>query len=230
MNNQSNISEQNKAKESNNIINDDNSENEDNDIDHMRYKIIFVGDSGTSKTEIISKIIDNPFSECYEPSIGVDFMSKQIKFRKKVCRLQIWDTSGQEKYKGLIPSYVRNSSIVFFNYDISNRNSFNNIPRWIEFIRSINNPIDNPILVLCGSMAMVESNREVEKKEGEELAIKENLLFYEINLKTEENIKNMFYSSLIELPIFKELLNLEKEYILDELLKENEPDYYKIIY
>ena len=43
-----------------------------------RHKIIFVGDAGVGKTTIISRIMDNPFNEVYEPSIGVDFMSKNI--------------------------------------------------------------------------------------------------------------------------------------------------------
>ncbi len=51
-----------------------------------RQKIIFVGDANVGKTTIINRITDGPFNEEYEPSIGVDFMSKNI------------------KYKGLIPS------------------------------------------------------------------------------------------------------------------------------
>ena len=40
-------------------------------------------------------------------------------FRNKIIKLQIWDTAGQEKYKSLIPSYLRNSAIVFLVYDIT---------------------------------------------------------------------------------------------------------------
>ena len=163
--------------------------------------------------------MDNPFTDNYEASIGVDFMSKQIKFQKLICTIQLWDSPGQEKYKGLIPSYIKGSSIVFLVYDISNSTTFDNIPNWIKFIRSI----DNPILVLCGNM--VGKNREIDAKRGEELAKREGLLFFEINSKTNENIKNMFYLSLIELPIFKNLKK-KKEEILDELLIKNDKDYY----
>jgi len=44
---------------------------------------------------------------------------KTIKFNGKVIKLQIWDSAGQEKYKSLIPSYIRGASIIFAVYDIT---------------------------------------------------------------------------------------------------------------
>jgi GTPase SAR1 family protein len=45
-------------------------------------------------------------------------MTKNINYHGKAVKLQIWDSAGQEKYRGLIPSYIRNASIVFLVYDI----------------------------------------------------------------------------------------------------------------
>ena len=187
----------------------------DNSISVTRHKIIFVGDAGVGKTCIINRIVDNPFSETYEMSIGVDFMSKNLRYHGQNIKLQIWDSAGQEKYKGLIPSYVRNSSIVFLVYDISVKTSFDNIPKWITFIRTI----ENTSLVLCGNKIDL-SNREVKKEEGEELAKKEGIQFFEVSAKTDENIKNMFYSVVVELPTFSEN-NANKENLIKELMQEN---------
>ena len=107
----------------------------DNSISVTRQKIIFVGDAATGKTSIINRIIDNPFNDIYEVSIGIDFMSKNIRFRGQNTKIQIWDSAGQEKYKGLIPSYIRNSSIVFLVYDVSKRSSFDNIINTIRIDR-----------------------------------------------------------------------------------------------
>ena len=116
----------------------------DNSVSVTRQKIIFVGDAATGKTSIINRIIDNPFNDIYEVSIGIDFMSKNIRFRNQNTKIQIWDSAGQEKYKGLIPSYIRNSSIVFLVYDVSKKESFENITNWINFVRNI----DKHIMVL----------------------------------------------------------------------------------
>ena len=194
---------------------DTNEDSMDNSVSATRHKIIFIGDAGVGKTSIISRIMDNPFSEVYESSIGVDFMSKNIKYKGQNIKLQVWDTAGQEKYKGLIPSYVRNSSIVFLVYDIASKTSFDNIPKWINFIKSI----ESSTLILCGNKIDLQ-NREVKKEEGEELAKKENMPFYEVSAKTNENIKSMFYSVVAKLPVFGQN-NTNIDNLIKELMQEN---------
>ena len=187
----------------------------DNSISVTRHKIIFVGDANTGKTSIINRIIDNPFNETYEVSIGIDFMSKNIRFRGQNIKIQIWDSAGQEKYKGLIPSYVRNSSIVFIVYDVNNRNSFENVNNWISFVKNI----EKTTMVLCGNK--IDLEREVETKEGEEIASKEDIKFFECSAKNNDNIKNMFYSSIAGLSTFGVNDESERENLAKELLEEN---------
>ena len=187
----------------------------DNSISVTRHKIIFVGDACTGKTSIINRIIDNPFNDTYEVSIGIDFMSKNIRFRGQNIKIQIWDSAGQEKYKGLIPSYVRNSSIVFIVYNVSHRDSFDNVGNWISFVKNI----EKTTMILCGNK--IDLSREVETSEGEELAKREGLLFFECSAKTNENIKNMFFSSIAILPTFGIYDESERENLIRELLEEN---------
>ena len=187
----------------------------DNSISVTRHKVIFIGDENTGKTSIINRIIDNPFNDTYEVSIGIDFMSKNIRFRGQNIKIQIWDSAGQEKYKGLIPSYVRNSSIVFIVYDISSRTSFENVQNWISFVKNI----EKTTMILCGNKT--DLNREVETKEGEEVAEREGIKFFECSAKTNENIKYMFYASIAGLPTFGIIDESEKENLVKELLEEN---------
>ena len=200
------------------MVEQESQDSVDNSISITRQKIIFVGDAATGKTSIINRIIDNPFNEIYEISIGIDFMSKNIRFRGQNTKIQIWDSAGQEKYKGLIPSYIRNSSLVFLVYDVSRKESFDNIINWINFVRNI----EKTIMVLCGNK--IDLTREVEKSEGEELAKKEGLLFLECSAKTNENIKYMFYSAVVELPNFGIEDESEKENVIKELMEENGGD------
>ena len=187
----------------------------DNSISVTRHKIIFVGDAGVGKTSIINRIVDNPFSEAYEMSIGVDFMSKNLRYRGQNIKLQIWDSAGQEKYKGLIPSYVRNSSIVFIVYDISSKTSFKNVSSWISFIKSI----ENTTIILCANKIDL-TTREVQRSEGEQFAKKEGFSFFEVSAKTNENVKSMFYTVIADLPTFAEGEN-NKESLIKELQEEN---------
>ena len=129
--------------------------------------------------------------------------------------MQIWDSAGQEKYKGLIPSYVRNSSIVFVVYDVSSKTSFNNVPSWINFIRSI----ENTTIILCGNKVDL-TTREVQSYEGQQFAQKEGLSFFEVSAKTGENVKLMFYTAVADLPTFAEGAS-NKDNLIKELQEEN---------
>ena len=199
-------------------------------VNAIRYKIIFVGDAGVGKTTIINRINDNEFQSAYDATIGVDFWPKKINFRGKEITLQIWDTAGQERYRGLIPSYVRNSSIVFIVFDITNRKTFESIPKWIELIKSI----EKNILVLIGNKEDLKEKREVEEKEGEDLAKENEIAYYELSAKRDNNndIKKIFFNTVIELPTFSGYIdNKEKEGLIDELIqenKENKKDYLNI--
>ncbi len=86
------------------------------------------------KTSIINSLLGQKFNEEYEPSIVVDFFSKTLKYKNNTFKLQIWDSAGEEKFKSLIPNYIRGASLIFLVYDISNKNSFNNLNNWIDFI------------------------------------------------------------------------------------------------
>lgn len=71
-------------------------------ISKKTHKIIFLGDSGVGKTCLIEKFANNRFDDFFnvyveisKPTIGVDFVSKDIKFKGNSCRFQLWDTAGQ---------------------------------------------------------------------------------------------------------------------------------------
>lgn len=98
----------------------------DNGYDVQRYKIVFIGEVSVGKTSVMNRIVENKFKEFYEPSIGVDFSTKIVKHKGKTIKLQIWDSAGQERYKGLIPSYIKGASIVFVIYDINSKYYKNN--------------------------------------------------------------------------------------------------------
>ena len=131
----------------------------------------------------------------------------------------MWDSAGLERYRALIPSYVRGASMIFIIYDISSKESFTNLPTWISFIKQVNT--DNSMIVLCGNKT--DLNRKVTTQEGKTLANKENMLFFEVSAKSGENVNKMMYSCIAELPFFEQYQSGNKE----ELVKELEGGNYK---
>ena len=200
----------------------------DYSMESPRQKIIFVGDSGVGKTTMIKNLNEEPYQDLNESSIGIDFYSKKIKYKGTEIRLQIWDTAGQEKYRGLIPSYIRNAALIFLIYDISSKESFNNLTQWIEFINSY----EKTKIVLCGNKIDLENERKVSKKQGEDYAKEKNLVFHEVSALKDINIIKMFYRCIAELPYFDDKIdnnNNSREKLAEELLKENGNDKNNII-
>ena len=181
----------------------------------LRQKIIFVGDSGVGKTTMINRINNEEFKDLNESSVGIDYYSKNIKFGGEELTLQIWDTAGQEKYRGLIPTYARNAVLAFIIYDISSKKSFENLTEWINYLNSI----EKMPMIICGNKIDLD-DRQVTKEEGEEFAKKNNLVFFEVSAKTNENMNYMLYRSIAELPYFEDK-NKNKDKLTEELLKEN---------
>lgn len=189
----------------------------DNSSLSQRYKVVIVGDVSVGKTSYISRITENKFNSSYEPSIGVDFSSKQVKYKGSLFKLQIWDTAGQEKYKSLIPSYIRSSNIVYIMYDITNKSSFENINKWVLFIEKY---VPEANILIIGNKIDLNDNRQVSKDDVDKFKKESKYSIYEISSKTGENCYEVFYASLKKLNVLNDFLDTEKE-LISFLIEEN---------
>ena len=54
-----------------------------------------------------------------QPTIGMDFSIKMLESHNGPYKLQLWDTAGQEKFRSIMPSYIRNSRIAVIVYDVT---------------------------------------------------------------------------------------------------------------
>ena len=152
------------------------------------HKVVFIGDSSVGKTSIINQYLYNSCSPEHSPTIGIDFFLKVIEEGEKSVRIQIWDTAGQEKFRALIPSYIRNSTVAILVYDITNRTSFDNIQKWRQNIIDTS----DPHLILVGNKIDLDSEREITKEEGELYAKQINADFIETSARTPIGITDLF--------------------------------------
>ena len=180
----------------------------------IRYKVVFIGNPTAGKTSLLNRICNDKFLPNYDSTIGVDFFTKTIFFNETIFKLQLWDSAGQEKYRSLIPSYIRGASIIFLVYDLNHHESFDSIINWLGFVNQYTNK-DQVKLILIGNKKDLE--RKVTYNEGETLAKKEGMLFFETSAKTGEGVVNMFYSSFATIDFFNDK---KSEISNDELIKE----------
>lgn len=84
-----------------------------------KFKIIFLGNQGTGKTSLIQRFVSDTYEEIYQPTIGIDFLSKAVHIGNKSIKLHLWDTAGDEKFRSLIPAYIKDSALAIIMFDIT---------------------------------------------------------------------------------------------------------------
>ena len=161
------------------------------------FKYIIIGDSAVGKSNILLRYIHDKFNEEFQSTIGVEFGAKNLKIEDKIYRIQIWDTAGQETFRSITRAYYKNSVCACVVYDITNKNSFQNIKSWLEDCRK-QSP-KTVFLILIGNKVDLEDRREVTYEEGSIFAEKNRMLFFETSAKTGKNIEELFLQSSLEI-------------------------------
>ncbi|XP_005182412.1 ras-related protein Rab-43 [Musca domestica] len=163
------------------------------------FKVVLIGDAGTGKTCIVERFKTGNFMERQGNTIGVDFSMKTISLEGKLVKLQIWDTAGQERFRTITQSYYRSANGVIIVYDITNRNSFANLQKWIEEVRRYTT--SSVLLIVVGNKCDLENEREVEFEEAQQMCqyIPEVLYVLETSAKENRNIDDAFVALATEL-------------------------------
>lgn len=107
------------------------------------------------KSCLLLQFIDKRFRQKHEVTIGVEFGARMLSVDSKNIKLQIWDTAGQESFRSITRSYYRSSAGALLVYDITRRESFSHLGRWLEEAKQNGNP--NMIFILVGNKCDLES-------------------------------------------------------------------------
>lgn len=148
------------------------------------YKCVIVGDSNVGKTSIIKNLIGEKFDINEYCTIGVNFYTKTFKniFQNDTTKLRLWDVGG--KFGNIIECYKRNCNVLIIVYDVTNRESFDNILDWKNKLF-----VENNVLVIIGNKTDLKDDRKVSKNEGKQLNCD---IFREISAKNATDIKYLF--------------------------------------
>ena len=149
------------------------------------------------KSCILLQFTNNKFREQHDITIGVEFDSKTIEVNGKIIKLQIWDTAGHEAFQSITRSYYKGAVGALLVYDITRRESFNHIIKWLSEIKE--NASKDITIILIGNKNDLEKGRQVSFEEGESFAKENNLLFLETSAKTAKNIAEAFNLSAIQI-------------------------------
>jgi len=158
--------------------------------DHL-LKLLLVGDSSVGKTSLLLRYTQGDFKDAVRNTVGVDLKVKMVNFRGKKLKLTIWDTAGQERFRTLTSAYYRGAHGIVLVYDISSRQSFEDIKEWLKEV-DVYSTNAEAVKMLVGNKTDREPQREVTKEQGAAFARANNMLFIEASAKTQSGVELAF--------------------------------------
>ncbi|KAG7536996.1 Small GTP-binding protein domain [Arabidopsis suecica] len=165
-------------------------------IDYV-FKVVLIGDSAVGKSQLLARFSRNEFSIESKATIGVEFQTRTLEIDHKTIKAQIWDTAGQERYRAVTSAYYRGAVGAMLVYDITKRQSFDHVARWLEELRG--HADKNIVIMLIGNKTDLGTLRAVPTEDAKEFAQRENLFFMETSALDSNNVEPSFLTVLTEI-------------------------------
>ena len=163
-------------------------------MNHIKHKVVLLGETAVGKTSLLTRLLNNRFTNLTESTIGGAFSTKQIELdnNNKII-LNIWDTAGQERYRSLTSFFYRGASGCLCVFDITDRDSFKMIPTWIKLFKE-GNEGHKYIIIIVGNKCDVDEDKwQITQKSVKEFADDNNCLYTFTSCLTGENIHETFH-------------------------------------
>ncbi|CDW86971.1 ras-related protein rab-35-like [Stylonychia lemnae] len=159
------------------------------------FKIIMIGSSFTGKTSLLFRFVNDSFDKGYLNTVGVDLKTVTLKIHDTMARVNIWDTTGQEKFKSLTKSYFRNCHGAVAVFDLTKRESFYSIEQSIKEFRLNCPPESKDNIVLVGNKVDLENQRQVSHDDAQNLTKRLGLLqYFETSASSNLNVDQLFFT------------------------------------
>ncbi|MFX1322061.1 MAG: GTP-binding protein [Promethearchaeota archaeon] len=156
----------------------------------IKFKVVVAGAKNVGKTSLIRRYATGKFDKSTLSTIGVDFETKKVVVDNTEILLNIWDFAGEERFRVLFPSYISGASGALMLYDVTNKDSLNDLYDWINVIASVPNAPKTKILI----EAKIDLERKVKREDG--LKVFEKFKFQgdliSTSSKTGDNVEKAF--------------------------------------
>jgi GTP-binding nuclear protein Ran len=151
------------------------------------FKLVLVGDAGVGKTTFVKRHKIGEFEKTYLPTQGVEVHKLPFHTTYGPVVFDAWDTAGQERFSGLRDGYYIDGKAAILMFDVTNRDSYKNIPHWHKDIQRICEEIPT---VLLGNKSDVKERKVTPKMVSHHR--KTNIQYYDVSAKSQSNFEKPF--------------------------------------
>lgn len=105
--------------------------------DSYIFKVVVGGAGGVGKTALIQRYCSGTFAEDHKMTIGAAFSMKNVVLDTgEQVKMQLWDFAGEKRFRFILSDYCKGASGAIVAYDITDYETFTQIPEWLKIIRS----------------------------------------------------------------------------------------------
>ena len=159
------------------------------------FKIVLFGDETEAKRILTNKYMTKLFSSSQAEALGVDFEVKSLSVDKFKIKLQVWDISGEGRFRELLPNYISHARGGLFIYDVTEKSSLINIDFWLSLVKKELTKEEIFPIIAVGIVPESVNQRQITTEEGKIFADLHNLDgFVECSVTSGSNIEKMFES------------------------------------
>ena len=157
------------------------------------FKIVLFGDDSEAKRTLTNNYMINLFSTSQADALGVDFEVKSLSVNEFEIKLQVWDISGERRFRDMLPNYISHARGGLFVYDIAEKSSLTKIDFWLSLVKKELPKEEIFPIIAVGIVPKAINQRQVTSEEGKILADLHNLDGYvECSITSGSNIEEMF--------------------------------------
>lgn len=156
-----------------------------------------LGDTNAGKTSLVLRFAEGYYRDAgRSATVGAFFITKRIQTSNGItCKVQIWDTAGQEQFRAMAPMYYRNAAAAIVCYDSTCRKSFDVMREWLEELHK-NVPAGSIVLAIAATkndlIPFTDAETLVPAKEAEELAAALGAIYVDTSAKSNDNVNDLF--------------------------------------
>ncbi len=129
-------------------------------------KVVLLGEAGVGKTNLIRVAMGKSFETNINSTLASSFYEAQINVNDKIYQYYLWDTAGQEVYRCVNKIFIKDSKVVIIVFAINNRESFNNVDFWINYVKEIL-ANDSYIMAVVGNKIDLYDDQQIGDEEIE---------------------------------------------------------------
>ena len=161
--------------------------------DTIGIKCVLLGESGTGKSSLIERFINNTFRKDTPSTLIGSFSSKVVYYEKENIKIRydIWDTAGQEKYRSINKIFYQDAQVTLLVYDITQKETYDAIKNyWFQEVKD--NAPEDVIVFIVGNKSDIYEKEAVNEEEARQYAKDINALYKLVSAENGDGINEIF--------------------------------------